>query len=109
MPRWPSRPSSHWITSSADRSSSVSKGAERDWAKTGTVAAMAEWLRSKSDAQCVVVVRRDDAVLAADPRLAPADAGEVLADRLPGLVLDLATARAEKRKAARQELPPLQE
>lgn len=72
-----------------------------DWMRTGTVEAMAEWLRSRSDALCVVVVRPMDSVLAADPRLTPADCGERLAEELPGLVQQLHQARATKKKAAR--------
>lgn len=69
-----------------------------DWTKTGTVAGYAEWLRDKSGALCVVVLRRDDAVLAADPALAPLDARDLLHERVDGLAADLAAARNEKRK-----------
>jgi hypothetical protein len=85
----------------------MSKGP--DWAKTGTIVAMAEWLREKSGAFAVVVVRRDDAALVADPRIAPGDARELLLERLPALALDLAAARAEKRKGARLEMEPPRE
>ena len=85
----------------------MSKGL--DWAKTGTVSAMAEWLRAKSDALCVVVVRRDDAVLAADARLTPADAMERVVEYLPGLAADLEASRKQKRSAARLELGPVPE
>jgi len=85
----------------------MSKGT--DWTRTGTVAGYAEWLRAKSDALCVIVVRRDDSVLAADPLLAPADAADRVTEYLPGLVEDLHRARAEKRKAARLELGPVPE
>jgi hypothetical protein len=80
----------------------MSKGL--DWAKTGTAAAMAEWLRAKLDALCVVVVRANGAVLAADPRLAPIDATEKVAEYLPQLAADLERSRKEKRSAARLEL-----
>lgn len=85
----------------------MSKGP--DWTKTGTLVAMAEWLRVRSGALCVVVLRRDDASLAADPELAPADARELLRERIDPLVADLAAARAERRKAARLELGELHE
>lgn len=78
-----------------------------EWGKTGTVAAYAEWLRSRSGALCIVVIRRDDAVLAADPELAPADARELIEARIVDLARDLAAARTEKRKAARVELGPI--
>jgi cysteine synthase len=82
---------------------------ELDWAKTGTVAGMAEWLRSKSGAFVVVVVRRDNSVLVVDPEIAPLDARGLVGDHLPGLIQDLAIARHEKRRAARLELGPLPE
>lgn len=83
----------------------MSKGL--DWTKTGTVAGYAEWLRKNADALCVVVIRPFNSVLAADPGLTPADCGERLAEELPGLVLELRQARAEKKKAARVEHPPM--
>ena len=80
-----------------------------DWSKTGTVVAMAEWLRSKSDAIAVLVVRPNDGALAVDPRCAPADAGEKLAEQMPALLMDLAAARREGRKAARVEMEAMSE
>jgi hypothetical protein len=80
-----------------------------DWSRTGTIVAYAEWLRSKSDALCVVVVRRDDASLAADPLLAPEDAKGLVIERVIDLARDLQAARREKRKGARLELGPLPE
>jgi hypothetical protein len=85
------------------------KGKGPDWTKTGTVVAYAEWLREKSGALAVVVVRRDDAALAADLTIKVADVGERIMDDLPALVLDLPKARAEKRKAARLERGPISE
>ena len=80
-----------------------------EWGKTGTIVAYAEWLRSRSGALCVVVIRRDDAVLATDVALAPCDARELVETRMVGLVRDLDAARKEKRKAAREELGPITE
>jgi len=82
---------------------------EPDWTKTGTIVAYAEWLRKKSGAFAVVIVRRDDAALAADVELAPADVKDLIEDRTSTLVWDLEAARKEKRKAARLELGPLHE
>jgi len=82
---------------------------EPAWEKTGTIVAYAEWLRAKSGALCVVIVRRDDAALAADEKLAPGDARELLFERVTELAADLAAARKEKRKAARIELGELHE
>lgn len=80
-----------------------------DWSRTGTVCAYAEWLRAKCGALAVVVVRVDDAALAADSDLAPADARDVVIERVIDLERDLTAARREKRKAARLELEPLHE
>ncbi len=80
-----------------------------DWTKTGTVAGYAEWLRAKSDALCVVVIRPFNSVLAADPLITPMDCGERLAEELPGLVMELRKARDEKKKAARIEHERCQE
>ena len=96
-----------WSFRHLEKAQAMSKGT--DWTRTGTVAGYAEWLRAKSDALCVIVVRRDDSVLAADPLLAPADAADRVTEYLPGLVEDLHRARAEKRKAARLELGPVPE
>jgi len=85
----------------------MSKGP--DWTRTGTIVAYAEWLRAKSGAFAVLVLRRDDAALAVDGELAPADARELLRERMEPLVADLAAAREEKRKAARVVLPPIEE
>jgi cysteine synthase len=79
-----------------------------DWTKTGTVEAMAQWLRSKSDALCVVVIRPFNSVMAADPLLAPADCGTRLDEELPGLLAELVKARLEKKKAARVEHAPVE-
>jgi hypothetical protein len=75
-----------------------------DWTRTGTIVAYAEWLREKSSAFAVVVIRRDDSALAVDQEIAPLDAKGLVMSHLPGLVQDLAIARHEKRKAARLEL-----
>jgi len=85
----------------------MSKGP--DWTRTGTIVAYAEWLRSKSGALAVVVVRRDDAALAADLLLAPVDAQDLVIERVIDLARDLPAARKEKRKAARLELGELHE
>jgi len=75
-----------------------------DWTRTGTVAGYAEWLRSKSDAICVLVVRPNDSVFAVDPRCAPSDAEERCNAYLPRLAMRVDQARKEKKPAARLEL-----
>ena len=80
-----------------------------DWAKTGTVEGYAEWLRGKSDALCVLVIRPHDSVFAVDPGCSAADAGGLCAEYLPRLMQRVEHARKEKRKAGRLELGPCPE
>lgn len=80
-----------------------------NWERTGTVEGYAEWLRSKSDALCVVVIRRDDAVFAVDLDCTPADARVLVELRLPDLEVNLKAARLEKKKAARVVMEPVHE
>ena len=80
-----------------------------DWTKTGTVAGYAEWLRSKSDALCVIVIRPFSSVLTADPDLAPADCEKRIGEELPALIAGLRQARLEKKKAVRVEHGPCSE
>jgi cysteine synthase len=80
-----------------------------DWTKTGTVAGYAEWLREKSDAICVLVIRPHDSVFAVDPRCKPEDAEGLVKDYIPRLAERVEQARSEKKQAARLELGPLQE
>ena len=80
----------------------MSKGPE--WARTGTIVGYAEYLRGRADAFAVLILRRDDAALAVHPEIAPEDARELLLERVPALVADLAAARLEKRKAARMQM-----
>jgi hypothetical protein len=87
----------------------VSNSKGPDWTRTGTIVAYAEWLRSKSDAFAVVLIRRDDSALAVDGQLAPADAECLINTYLPKLFRDLEVARREKRKGARLELGTIQE
>jgi hypothetical protein len=87
----------------------MSSARNPDWSRTGTIVAYAEWLRSKSDALCVVVVRRDDATLAADSLVTPDDAKDIVIERVIDLARDLDDARKQKRKGARLELPPISE
>ncbi len=81
---------------------------EPDWTKTGTIAGYAEYLRKKSGAFAVVVIRRDDAVLAADVDMRPKDVCERILLDVPDLVQDLPQARLTKR-AARVEHGRLEE
>jgi hypothetical protein len=80
-----------------------------DWTRTGTVAGYAKYLREQSGALCVLVIRVGDAVLAADPGLAPTDAAQLIVEYLPHLAGDLDASRKEKRPAARLELGELHE
>lgn len=87
----------------------VTVAKDRDWTKTGTVEGMASWLCGKSGALAVIVIRVDDGVLAADAEIAPHDVGDVVAERLPGLIAGLQDARSRKHNAGRSELEPVRE
>ena len=85
----------------------VSKGP--DWSRTGTIVAYAEWLRDKSDAICVLVIRPHDSSFAVDPRCKAEDAEQLVLQYLPRLASGVDFARQEKKKAARLELGPCPE
>jgi hypothetical protein len=80
-----------------------------NWEKTGTVAGYAEYLRKQAAAFAVVVLRRDDGVIAVDPDLTPRDAGELISQQLPQLLANVDQARKEGRAAARVEMEPIRE
>lgn len=82
-----------------------------DWTKTGTLVAMAEWLRERSGALAVVVVRVDDAAMAADAGIGPEDAKNLIVERAQELARELQASRARncKSRTARQELAPNRE
>lgn len=80
-----------------------------DWEKTGTIVAYAEWLRKKSDAFAVVVIRRDDATLAVHPDVPPRDAQDLVETRIGDLAVAVDQARRGKRKDSRLELGPCPE
>lgn len=84
----------------------MSKGKDLDWSKLGTVEAMGEWLRSKSDAICVLAIRADDSVLLVDPKCAPRDAGELIAERLAEILMRVEEARREGKKGIRLDHGP---
>lgn len=63
------------------------------------MAGYAEYLRKSADAFAVIVIRRDDAVLAACMGVKASDLGERILDDIPALVMDLPKARIEKRPA----------
>lgn len=81
-----------------------------DWSKTGTVCAMAEWLRrSCPDGLAVFVIQRDAAVLATDPKMPARDIGDLVIEYLPQIVQAVPESRAKKEKAARLVLGPAPE
>lgn len=80
-----------------------------DWAKTGTVAGYAEYLRKQSDAICVLVIRPHDSVFAVDPVCRPEDAEELVKEYVPRLAERVDLARKEKKQAARLEHGPCPE
>jgi len=71
----------------------------RDWTKTGTIAAMARWLREESGALAVIVMREGDGALDVHAEIAPKDVEGMMCVYLAPLIEDLARARAEKRSA----------
>lgn len=81
--------------------------AERKWDLTSThsLEAAAEWLRERSDALIVVVIRPGDGALAADPLIDVLDVHDRLWDGdLPKLLGRLRDIRAEGRaKALKRE------
>ncbi|UWZ84632.1 hypothetical protein [Occallatibacter riparius] len=88
----------------------MSKGKDHlDWGKLGTVEAIGEWLRSKSDAICVLVIRAPDSVLLVDPACTPRDAGELVAERLGQLLQRVEAARKEGKKGIRLDHGPVME
>lgn len=80
-----------------------------DWTRTGTIAAYAEWLRKKSGAFAVIIVRRDDAAMASDEEIRPLDVRDLVETACSRLVDDMELARKEKRPAARAEYGPMLE
>jgi hypothetical protein len=80
-----------------------------DWTKTGTLAAMADWLMKDGDCICVLAIRAHDSVFSVDPRCKPEDAGERVLEYLPHLVGRVEATRREKKQAARLELGPNRE
>lgn len=75
-----------------------------DWTKTGTVAAMSDWLRESSDAICVLVIRPHDSVFSVDPKCKPEDARDLVEMYVPRLAGRVEADRREKKQAARLEL-----
>ena len=80
-----------------------------DLTSTHSLESGAEWLRAQAGALCVVVVRRDDSVMACDALLTPGDAKGLVYDYMPALAENLERSRLEKRKAARLELGAISE
>lgn len=70
-----------------------------DLTSTGSLRAAAEWLRGRSDATVVMVVRGHDMAFAVAGDCAPSDAAELVRDLLPRMVEDVNKDRAERRAA----------
>lgn len=80
-----------------------------DLSSTHALEAAAEWLRRRSGALAVVVVRVGDAVLSADAALAPRDAYGMVCGQMGALREGLESARRQKRTAAGVYLDGLHE
>lgn len=61
----------------------------RDWTRTGTIVAMADWLRRESGALAVIVMRPQDGALSMDDAIAPKDVEGMMCVHLEPLVEDL--------------------
>ena len=68
---------------------------EWDLTSTSSLQGSAEWLRKKSGALLVVVIRVDDLAIAADPACAPRESENLLLDRAPELHARLEELRRE--------------
>lgn len=71
-----------------------------DLTSTRALEGAAEWIRKRSDATVVMVVRGHDKAFAVAPECAPGDAAELVRDLLPAMVDDVNKARHAKREAA---------
>ena len=60
----------------------------------------AEWIRKRSGAIVVMVVRGQDKAFAVSPDVAPSDAAELVRDLLPEMVEETNHARHARREAA---------
>jgi len=78
---------------------------KRQWDLTSTnsVRGAAEWLRKRSDALFVLIVRPNDVVIDHDPRMEPMDIINTLRNEMPALLQYLIDQRA-KRKEKHQQL-----
>jgi hypothetical protein len=74
----------------------------REWDLTSesAIQAAAEWIRKKSGALLVCVVRVDDLAISADSALAPRDSENLLEDRMPALHARLQEERTKARELA---------
>lgn len=82
----------------------MSKGAGWDLTSTHSLEAAAEWMREKSDALIVVVIRPQDGVLAVDPLINVLDVHDRLWEDVPKLLEGLVRYRDEQRaKQLRRE------
>lgn len=59
----------------------------------------AEWIRKRSDAIVVMVIRGQDTAFAVAESCAPSDAADLVRDQLPQMVEDTNRARAARRDA----------
>lgn len=80
-----------------------------DWTRTGTVAAMSDWLRESSGAICVLVIRPHDSVFSVDPACPPSDAEDMVKQYVPRLASQVEWTRKEKKQAARLDHGPCPE
>ena len=78
----------------------MSEKKQWDLTSTHAVEGAAEWIRKRSDAIVVMVVRGQDKAFAVHPDVAPSDAAELVRDLLSEIVEDTNRARHARREAA---------
>lgn len=77
----------------------MSKAKPWDLASTHALEGAAEWIRKRSDATVVMVVRGHDKAFAVAGDVKPSDAAELVRDLLPAMVEETNRARIARREA----------
>lgn len=77
----------------------MSERKQWDLISTHALEGAAEWIRKRSDAIVVMVVRGQDTAFAVAESCAPADAAELVRDELPRMVEETNRARSSRRDA----------
>lgn len=81
----------------------MSKGKDWDVTSLHSLEGAAEWIRNKSGALLVLVVRPEDVAFAVDPLIAPKDAGDMVEVAMQGVPLRLEMQRAAAKDLAAEK------